>query len=274
MVAKSKQMPTHRIDSADAVSPPLPAPASKLNLAAVPAMAEPLLPVSAAPEPQTDPASKGASSAPNVGAAEGVAHEEESLLALSTDPGNAKLALPPGNKYGEFSVSPAGTHLGSPGGTVTVAIGGGSAGISAGGDGSTGVGPGTEGGGGFGRLAGDRSQRIGGSQRKLSYGDIPCISRRSRSEEHDDYLGGAGWRRRVGGFTKLCHAEESSRYFCRCPLQTGPWNTARPASPPHRSLATAPPSNWKTRSCRQLRCRRSTFAGYPFRSRMPPRTSS
>jgi hypothetical protein len=148
VVAKSKQIPAHRIDHADVASPPLPMPASKLNLAAVPAMEKPQLPVQAVTEPQTDPASKTASYTPNAGAAEGVAHEQRSLLVLSTDPGNATMALPPGNKYGEFSVSPAGTHFGSPGGSGTVAIGGGSDGISAGGDGSTGVGHGTEGGGG------------------------------------------------------------------------------------------------------------------------------
>ena len=148
VVAKPKQMPAHRIDSADVASPPLPMPASKLSLAAVPAMEKPQLPVQAVPDPQTDPASKSASSAPGAGVAEGVAHEQRSLLALSTDPGNAKLVLPSGNMYGEFSVSPAGTHFGSPGGSGTVAIGGGSEGISAGGDGSTGVGHGKEGGGG------------------------------------------------------------------------------------------------------------------------------
>jgi hypothetical protein len=131
VVAKPKQMPAHRIDNTDAASPPLPMTASKLNLAAVPAMAKPQLPAAVTPEPQTDPASKSASSAPSAGVAEGVAHEQRSLLALSTDPGNAKMSLPPGNKYGEFSFSPAGTHFGSPGGTGTVAIGGGSDGISA-----------------------------------------------------------------------------------------------------------------------------------------------
>ena len=148
VVAKSKEIPAHRIDHDDVASPPLPMPASRLNFAAVPTMEKAQLPVQAAPEPQTDPASKSESSAPDAGAAEGVAHEQRSLLAFSTDPGKAKLALPPGNMYGEFSVSPAGTHFGSPGGSGTVAIGGGSDGISAGGDGSTGVGHGKEGGGG------------------------------------------------------------------------------------------------------------------------------
>jgi hypothetical protein len=142
-----KRMPTHRNDSADVASPPLPVPASKLNLAAVPAMAKPQLPVAAAPEPQTDPDSKSAPSAASagVGEKEGV---QKSLLVLSTDPGKAKMALPPGNKYGEFSFSPSGTSFGSPGGRGDLAIGGGSDGISAAGDGSMGVGHGKEGGGG------------------------------------------------------------------------------------------------------------------------------
>ncbi len=147
VLAGPKRMPTHRNDSADAVSPPLPMPASKMNLAAVPAMEKPLLPVAATPEPQTDPASKSApsSASAGVGEKEGV---EKSLLALSTDPGKAKIALPPGNKYGEFSLSPKGTSFGSPGGHGDLAIGGGSDGISAAGDGSTGVGHGKEGGAG------------------------------------------------------------------------------------------------------------------------------
>jgi hypothetical protein len=149
VLAAPQRMPAHRNDSAEVASPPLPVPASKLNLAAVPALAKPQLPIPAAPEPETDPASKSASSAPGAGAEkEGVRHEQKSLLALSTDPGKAKMALPPGNKYGEFSFSPAGTHFGSPGGSGTVAIGGGSDGISAAGDGSTGIGHGKEGGGG------------------------------------------------------------------------------------------------------------------------------
>jgi hypothetical protein len=82
----------------------------------------------------------------------GVPRDDKSLLSLSTDaaPDTAQIALPAGNKYGEFSISPAGTRFGSPGGTGEVSIGGASTGISSGGDGSTGVGSGNRGGGGGG----------------------------------------------------------------------------------------------------------------------------
>ena len=61
VLAAPQRMPAHRNDSAEVASPPLPVPASKLNLAAVPALAKPQLPIPAAPEPETDPASKSAS---------------------------------------------------------------------------------------------------------------------------------------------------------------------------------------------------------------------
>jgi hypothetical protein len=159
-----KRMPAHRNDTAD-VAPPLPVPASGLNLAAVPAIKTPNLPVPVAPHSQADGVSRSASSAPSAGAAEkeGASREQRSLLALSTDPGKAKIALPPGNKYGEFSFSPAGTRFGSPGGSGTVAIGGGSDGISAAGDGSTGVGHGKEGGGGGKDSAGSPEISINGA---------------------------------------------------------------------------------------------------------------
>jgi len=145
-----KRMPNARNDSPDLASPVLPAPAAGLKLAAVPAIKTPDLPVLAAPQTQTDGVSRSASSAPSAGAAaqEGESREQRSLLALSTDPGKNKIALPPGNKYGEFSLSPARANFGSPGGSGTIPVAGGTDGISSGGDGSTGVGHGKEGGGG------------------------------------------------------------------------------------------------------------------------------
>jgi hypothetical protein len=148
-----KRMPTRRSDSTDAASPPPPLPASKLNLASVPSIAQPHLPVPPAPATPTDRVSQSAATATSAGAAEkeSASGQQKSLLALSTDPGPAiaaSIALPPGNKYGEFSFSPAGSHFGSPGGSGNNAIGGGTNGISAAGDGSTGVGHGKDGGGG------------------------------------------------------------------------------------------------------------------------------
>ena len=144
------RMQVHRDQSPNLNSPALPAPAVGLNIAAVPAIQTPHMPVPAAPETHTDGVSKSASAVQSGGGAdaEGAFQEERSLLALSTDPGKNKIALPPGNKYGEFSFSPAGANFGSPGGSGTVAIAGGTEGVSAGGDGSTGIAHGKDGGGG------------------------------------------------------------------------------------------------------------------------------
>jgi hypothetical protein len=71
------------------------------------------------------------------------------LVVISTDPGEASdmVALPTGNRWADFSISPAGSMQGSPGGTSqhtpSVGTGGG-----AGGDNSTGIGKGESGGGG------------------------------------------------------------------------------------------------------------------------------
>ena len=73
------------------------------------------------------------------------------LLVMSVDPGAPvkNIALPAGNRWGEFSASPAGGQPGSPGGVPnTVKSGGGSEVTGAGGDGSVGIGAGTSGGGG------------------------------------------------------------------------------------------------------------------------------
>ena len=71
------------------------------------------------------------------------------LLAIGVDPSAPalELGLPPGNRWGEFSIAPGGGMPGSPGGTVIGAAGG-TAGSGAGGDPSTGVSTGLEGGGG------------------------------------------------------------------------------------------------------------------------------
>ncbi len=147
-----KPMPSHRNSSADPAAPVLPAPDAGMKLAAFAAIKMPHMPVLSAPQMKTDGDSWSASSAPSAGAAQqqGESRDQRSLLALSTDPGKAKIVLPPGNKYGQFSFSPAGKNFGSPGGSGTVAVAGGSDGMSAGGDGSTGVGHGKDGGGGKG----------------------------------------------------------------------------------------------------------------------------
>lgn len=73
------------------------------------------------------------------------------LLIVGVEPGppTDSLSLPPGNRYGDFSISPFGGQPGSPGGVPGGSLDGGSGGPGTGGDGSsTGVGPGNSGGGG------------------------------------------------------------------------------------------------------------------------------
>jgi Gram-negative bacterial TonB protein C-terminal len=73
------------------------------------------------------------------------------LLVMSVDPSGPvkNVALPAGNRWGEFSASPAGGQPGSPAGIAnTVKSGGGSGVEGAGGDGSVGIGVGKSGGGG------------------------------------------------------------------------------------------------------------------------------
>ena len=75
------------------------------------------------------------------------------LLSLSVDPGPliGALALPPGNRYGAFSISPSGGPEGSPGGAVGGDPHGGTGSGESAGDESSGVGTGNRGGGGGGQ---------------------------------------------------------------------------------------------------------------------------
>jgi hypothetical protein len=76
--------------------------------------------------------------------------DSNDLLAIGLDPGSdSRVVLPPGNRWGDFSVSPAGGQPGSPGGSPNGTVGGGGSGKEGtGGDGSVGIGRGTSGGGG------------------------------------------------------------------------------------------------------------------------------
>lgn len=73
------------------------------------------------------------------------------LVILGTDPAGsaASVALPLGNRYGEFSIAPGGSEHGSPGGREdALPSEAGTGGNGVGGNGSTSVGRGTDGGGG------------------------------------------------------------------------------------------------------------------------------
>jgi hypothetical protein len=78
-----------------------------------------------------------------------VAGDGSSVLVLVVDPADpgSKVTLPPGNRSGEFSVSP-GAGAGSPGGSEAGVASAGSKGHGTGGDTSVGIGSGASGGGG------------------------------------------------------------------------------------------------------------------------------
>lgn len=81
----------------------------------------------------------------------GVSGDGRALLALGIDPSGPTtgLAVPPGNRWGDFAIAPGADGAGAPGGRAGGAPGGGgSGGNGRAGDASVGIGPGHEGGGG------------------------------------------------------------------------------------------------------------------------------
>jgi Gram-negative bacterial TonB protein C-terminal len=106
------------------------------------------IPLAGAAKPTLKTGNGGPSGAANGGVA--APGDGNDLLVVGVDPGPAGsvVALGPGNRWGEFSISPAGGQPGSPGGSPGGVVGGGTGGTGLGGDGSTGVGPGGGGGGG------------------------------------------------------------------------------------------------------------------------------
>jgi hypothetical protein len=103
-------------------------------------------------------------------ASDGYSGDGGDLLIVSVDASTlAKLqALPPGNLYGAFSISPGGGQPGSPGGVAGGDPHGGSGGGDGAGDGSIGVGPGNSGGGGGGNSSKNEMLSISGGSGKIS----------------------------------------------------------------------------------------------------------
>lgn len=116
-----------------------------------PTKANPQMPVPPPSAPAPAPSSENA--APSANTVIGMEAEAQSqgggLVVISTDPGQPSdmVALPSGNRFADFSISPAGGALGTPNGTAHRTSGVGTGG-GAGGDSSTGVGKGETGGGG------------------------------------------------------------------------------------------------------------------------------
>lgn len=109
------------------------------------------VPVGAAPAPNLPSRDNGESA--NVGAPEfeGNGAPGQGLLILGTNPGAPEdmVALPPGNRYAQFSVAPGGNGTGAPGGQPGGSPDGGVGGsVTGGGNDSSGVGAGKSGGGG------------------------------------------------------------------------------------------------------------------------------
>lgn len=132
------------------------APKSSLTTYLDPSSSQPRLaiPLASAAKPTIKTGNGGPTSETSGGVAE--PGDGADLLVLGVDPAPAGsvVELGPGNRWGEFSISPAGGQPGSPGGVPGGVVGGGSGGNGAGGDGSTGVGPGGGGGGGKGGTPG------------------------------------------------------------------------------------------------------------------------
>ena len=135
-------------------APTLSAPAQATPLAYLPDAGNlsPSLPVMPLAAPARSQVSAAESApAPNIdtgGVAGGATNGGLFIMSVDPAPPTAQLALPPGNRSGAFSVSPAEGLIGSPSGTATGFYGGGTGGGTEGGNKSTGPGAGAEGGGG------------------------------------------------------------------------------------------------------------------------------
>ena len=119
-----------------------------------PSKSQPRMPIPAAAAPVAHRSGESGPVAAPDDPAVGSVDRGYGLVAIGIDPSSSssEIVLPPGNRYGEFSISPGGGgQPGSPGGSPNGVVGGGSGdpgGNGAGGDGSTGVGSGGGGGGG------------------------------------------------------------------------------------------------------------------------------
>ena len=139
-----------KVTSDEAPTPQAQGPDSPLATFLKPPVTQPRLPipVSGAAKPTLNGTAGGRRDS---GSGEGAnIPDGADLLVLGVDPAGPAtvVSIPAGNRWGNFSISPAGKQPGSAGGVTYGTVAGGKGGIGAGGDGSTGMGPGGEGGGG------------------------------------------------------------------------------------------------------------------------------
>jgi uncharacterized membrane protein YgcG len=128
-----------------------------------PTNSQPKMPVPEPSAPASPPATAQANATPDANSGFEVEGAGTGLVVISTDPGQASdmVALPAGNRFADFSISPAGSGPGSPGGSSHETSGVGTGG-GAGGDSSIGVGTGETGGGG-GKSGGTGSLSVNGT---------------------------------------------------------------------------------------------------------------
>jgi hypothetical protein len=139
-----------------------------------PSITQPRLPIAtgAVAKPNRNAAEKSGS-ANSRNAEEKAGGDGAELLVLGVDPSApaTEVSLPAGNRWGSFSISPAGGLPGSAGGVNYGVVAGGKGGIGSGGDGSTGVGPG-EGGGSGGKLAPAGAVSVKGAEGRNGSGEL------------------------------------------------------------------------------------------------------
>lgn len=127
---------------------------------------QPKLPIVPLAAPRALPGSSSASTpGGRTGASDGNPGDPSGLLILGTDPAEAgaSISLPPGNRFGAFSISSTGGGPGSPGGVPGGSAEGGFGGPGSGGDESTGLGGGRAGGGGEGSISAAAPVSVSGS---------------------------------------------------------------------------------------------------------------
>jgi hypothetical protein len=165
---------TRKIATDAAPTPISESPSSPLMTFLQPSSEQPRLPIAtgAVAKPNRNAAEK-TGSANSRDAEEKGSGDGAELLVLGVDPSAPATAvsLPAGNRWGAFSISPAGGTPGSAGGVSHGMVAGGKGGIDAGGDGSTGVGPG-DGGGGGGKLAPAGAVSVEGAEGSNGSGDL------------------------------------------------------------------------------------------------------
>jgi Gram-negative bacterial TonB protein C-terminal len=133
------------------------------------------VPIGAAPAPNMPSSTRGSSTEVGAPEIEGNGTPGQGLLILGTSPGTSSdmVALPPGNRLGDFSIAPGGNGSGAPGGQPSGSpVGGTGGGANGGNNEATGAGSGAAGGGGNGGAANLVSIPGTGGENSRSLGNL------------------------------------------------------------------------------------------------------